>query len=133
MQIGLGLSSSNCWCRGSVNLGGILFLLFCWSTILILSGSLLIELLIGHQVKVVPNALFECLDEPRVVVSHKNLVSILSNALVVEELHKGSLRLEVVSFDLAESGDKLKALAVVECVMHLQWCWLQIVVNRIEQ
>lgn len=67
-----------------------------------------------------PNELSKRFFEPFEVMAHNNLVSILSNALMIEKLDYCCLRFEVVSLNSTERGHKLEALAIIECVMHLK-------------
>ena len=85
-----------------------------------------VRLLIGREIKGVPDQLTESVLEPAEVMAHENLVSKLPAAFVVKQLDHIRLVFQVVTLYFAEGSHKLEDLAVVKCIVHLQGSWLQL-------
>ena len=86
-----------------------------------------------HQIEMIIDAIFECLLKPFKIVTHEDLIAVLARRLVIEQLDHVVFVLQVVAFDLAERGHELKALSVVEDVVHLQGSRLQSVETSLEE
>ena len=108
------------------------FLIHLTGVILPLSGRFKVELLVRREIKGVPDQLVEGVLEPAEVMAHENLVSKLPGAFVIKQLDQISLTLQVVSLYFAEGSHKLKDLAMVERIVHLQGRWLQVLEALLE-